>query len=346
MDLGRLVSVVVSPRERFSSIVASLESLFATVPEAVRVVVVEGATPASIRARLASMAASRPFEWVSLERMVIPSVARNLGAARTTTPYVVFADNDIHYEPLWLEALVENAESSGAGAVAPLICIGPPRATTIHHAGGAFEATESDGRIVLGEVHHLSGVPIGEFRGEAAPARTDVCEFHCCLVRRRLLDAMGGFDERLITREQMDFGLRCKALGAKLTFERKSVVTYMAFEPFDARDLTYHVFRWADALVVQSLDAFETTWNMRLDRDYIRFTWIGRHRSRAVATRHPIWRRVIGRRGIDRWLTPRYEASVEADVEAARVRAESFTPSPSPATARALFGLPVADGAA
>ena len=60
-----------------------------------------------------------------------------------------------------------------------------------------------------------------------------VCEFHCMMARRALLDEMGGLDERLITREQIDFALRTFALGARTTFAEKAWVTYLARDDFD-----------------------------------------------------------------------------------------------------------------
>ena len=48
-------SVVVVPRERFTSLPVSLRSLFATIPDEAQVVVFEGGTPAETRAELESL---------------------------------------------------------------------------------------------------------------------------------------------------------------------------------------------------------------------------------------------------------------------------------------------------
>jgi hypothetical protein len=96
--------------------------------------------------------------------MVKPNEARNLGVAATASELVVIADNDIEYEPGWLDALESHAEENGSDAVAPLICIGPPAATTIHHAGGILKATRAAGGTQLSEAHRLMDVPLADGR--------------------------------------------------------------------------------------------------------------------------------------------------------------------------------------
>lgn len=297
-----LASVVVVPRERFTSLPVSLRSLFATVDVEVPVVVVEGATPPETRAELHSLARERPFELVSLPYMVKPNEARNIGVTKTSTEYVVIADNDIEYEPGWLRALEDHAVEHDSDAVAPLIFIGPPAKTVIHHAGGMLSAARVDGGIRLSEVHRLMDVRLDDLDGPFPEPHNHVCEFHCMMARRALLDEMGGLDERLITREQIDFALRTFALGAKTTFAEKAWVTYMAREDFDEVDLRYHLFRWADPFVVESLDALEETWGVTVDREMYRYSWAASHRVRAAETTYPRRRRLLGKDRFGRWV--------------------------------------------
>jgi GT2 family glycosyltransferase len=305
-----LTSVVVVPRERFTSLPVSLRSLFDTVPDDVPVVVVEGATPPATRAELAALARERPFELVSLPYMVKPNEARNRAVRETSTEFVVIADNDIQYEPGWLEALEAHALANESDAVAPLICIGPPAATIIHHAGGTLHASRHGDAVRVSEAHRLMDVPLADVEGELPEVANHVCEFHCMLARRSLLDAMGSLDERLITREQVDFALRAQVLGARLTFAKDAVVTYMARDRFDPVDLRYHLFRWSDRFVVESLDAFEESWGVTLDRDETRYAWTAKHRARAAETAYPRLRRLLGKRRFRRWVVARLEDRV------------------------------------
>jgi GT2 family glycosyltransferase len=323
-------SIVVSPRERFSSLPVSLRSLFATIGPEVPVVVVEGATPDEVREELRALAAERPFKLISLPYMIKPNEARNLGVAETSTEYVVLSDNDIAYEPGWLDALEAHARAHDSDAVAPLICIGPPRATTIHHAGGQLHSSIKDGRRTLSEKHRLMNMPLASVTPVSPEIPTHVCEFHCMMVRRSFLDRMGGLDERLITREQMDFAMRALVLGGRVTFARDAIVTYMAKEDFSASDLEYHLFRWADRFVVESMDAFEDTWNVALDRDRIRIGWTAGHRAQAVSTLYPWKRRLYGRTGFRSAVVEPLEREVMDRQLAARGSLSPRVPHPLP----------------
>jgi glycosyltransferase involved in cell wall biosynthesis len=304
-----LTSVVVAPRERFTSLPLSLASLFETIPVDVPVVVVEGATPADTRAELHELARQRPFQLLFLPYMIKPNEARNRGIAEVSTEYVVIADNDIQYERGWLEALEEHAVAHDSDAVAPLICIGPPAATIVHHAGGILRASRANGNVEISEAHRLMDVPMADV-ASFPEARNNVCEFHCMMARRSLLEDMGGLDERLITREQVDFALRALVLEAKVTFAERAIVTYMARDAFDSIDLRYHLFRWSDRFVVESMDAFEATWGLSLDRDETRYAWTAKHRARAAETTYPRLRRLLGKDRFRRWVVARLEERV------------------------------------
>jgi GT2 family glycosyltransferase len=302
-------SVVVAPRERLTSLPGSLRSLFATLPSDLHVVVVEGGTPDETRAELRQLATDRPFDLVSLPYMVKSNEARNLGVTRTSSEFVIIADNDIEYEPGWFEALAEHALANRSDAASPLVCIGPPPATVIHQAGGRLEASRVDGEVHLGEVQRLMDVPLADV-DQLPGVASDICEFHCILVRRSLLDEMGGLDERLVTREHIDFAMRALVLNAKMTFCERAVVTYMARDVFDTIDVRYHLFRWADRFVVESLDAFENTWGVSVDRDMFRYAWAAEHRARAAETTYPRLRRVLGKERFRRWVVARLERTV------------------------------------
>lgn len=286
--MAKNVSIVVSPRERFTSITDSLNSLFATIPSDVAVIVVEGCTPESIREEIKEIQNKRPFEWIALDYFVTPQEARNKGFENVDTEYVVFTDNDIHYEDHWLECLLENAEEHGSELVAPLICIGPPNASKIHHAGGrlVIRIDENDLPHVT-EQHQLMNRPIAEISGAGLPVYNEIVEFHCFLGRTDYIRRIGPLDERLITREQIDFGLRSKFHNAKVSFEEKSVVTYMATTDYLEIDLPYMVFRWSDELAFRSLDVFTETWGIETNRHNTINNWIRAHRARAFATCYP-----------------------------------------------------------
>lgn len=292
-------TIVISPRERYSSIVVSLKSLFSTVPANVPVIVVEGGSPDTVIRDLQMLRKTRYFELVSRPHKITPNEARNIGAGLAKSEYVVFADNDIEYEPGWLEALEGNADQNLADMVAPLTFVGPAPRPIIHQAGGDLVVTKEKGAIRLHEVHRLSNADFEERRAsieKEAPLVNEICEFHCMLIRREFFMRIGGLDERLITREHMDLALRAKILGAKITFEHSSHITYLALNTFSRSDLNYFLFRWSRQLAIRSINAFQKTWGVKLNRKSLLRSSIGRRRMRAVGSVYASLRRLLGDR--------------------------------------------------
>jgi hypothetical protein len=152
------------------------------------------------------------------------------------------------------------------------------------------------------------------------------------MTRRSLLDEMGGLDERLITREQIDFALRTFALGAKTTFAEKAWVTYLARDAFDPVDLRYHLFRWADRFVVESLDALEQAWGVTVDRERYRYSWTAAHRARAAATTYPRRRKLLGKERFRRWVVDSLERRVLDEQLALRGDRRASVPRELPRT--------------
>ncbi len=332
-------TLIVVQRERFTSIIESLVSLFSTIALDVPVIVVEGGSPQSILMNLKKLQVTRPFEIISLPYMVLPQEARNLGFERVATEYVVFADNDISYEPGWLGALERNATENSSDLVAPLICIGPPNATTIHHAGGhLLMRVEENKPPHISEQHQLNDQSITALPSAQLPVGNEIVEFHCFLARTDYIRKIGPLDERLITREQIDFGLRSKYHKGRVTFEQSAVVTYMASNIFLEIDLPYLSFRWSDRLSLESLDHLKTTWGIEINRDGLMNSWIRPHRLGAYKS---CYTRQFDELGQDRFIkelmTPLEQAAV-AQAYATRPSRQPRLPSePTPDQAQQFF---------
>ena len=284
------ISVVVVQRERFGSIAESLRSLFSTIDNSVNVVVVEGASPENVRKELSIMQKSRAFELISRDYFITPNEARNIGLGSVNSEFIVFTDNDIVYEKNWLEYLYENAQHHKSDFVAPLICIGPPAAKKIHHAGGDLVIVPNinTGRFIVSERHRLMDQDIDAIKTKSPSINTNIVEFHCFLARKSSIELIGGFNEILITREQIDFGLRNQILGNRVTFESKAVVTYMAYRSTLMQDLPYHIFRWSQPLAEKSLRYFQETWQVDINVDRVLNSWIRGHRYRAISMAYGI----------------------------------------------------------
>ncbi len=332
-------TITIAPRERFSSIVESLDSAIATVREDVPIVLVEGCTPAEIRREIERRRKDRPFEWVALDRYITPHEARNIALDYVKTEFIVFADNDMIYEPHWLAHLEANADRHKADAVAPLICIGPPMATKAHHAGGTLIVEDGKRRPQISEKHRHMNNPVAIVTDESAPVENEVTEFHCFLARTEFVRGLGPLDERLITREQMDFALRAAMAGGRITFERQAVVTYAARTAVSQEDLPYFLFRWSHQLAFQSVRAFQQTWGVELDEHNILRLWIERHRLRAITSAYPEKLEQIGQREFAASFAPKIEQRLTDTAFATRDpdRKPLVPPMPDPAKVAAYL---------
>lgn len=303
MDESARTTVIVSPRERYSPIVESLESLFSTISPDVPVIVV-GKYPASVQTKLRELSRTRPFRHETRDWPLLPNQARNIGTDFVETEYVAFCDNEIIYEPGWLEALEGHAERTGVEVVAPLICIGPPRASVIHHAGGPITVTVDKRGMHLGDKHNLIDRPINELKTCKLPEITDAAEFHVMFVRTDFMRQVGPLDERLMTREHLDFALRVKHAGGRIGFEPRSIVTHNAWGKLEPGDLSYHVFRWNHEDAAHSLDVFENTWGVFLDRGAILDGWIRHHRRARIQEQYAWVQPLAGTRILKRLVMP------------------------------------------
>jgi GT2 family glycosyltransferase len=322
-----LVTIVVSPRERFSYARTSLESILEHTEAPYRLVYVDGGSPRGVRRYLEERARERGFELIRTEHHLSPNRARNLGLARVKTPYVAFIDNDVVVSPGWLDALVRCAEETGATVVSPLVCQGEPLHTEIHCAGGvsAIEEGEADGKTTRRIIERIfkQGLPMAEERPGLERGPTGLAEFHCMMVRTDFFEGHGPLDEGLLnSKEHVDLCIQVLRAGGAVYLEPESVVTYVTVPPMAPSDVPYYMLRWSDAWESASLDRLVEKYEL-VDDPYI----AGRRRNigwrRRMALLKPLSRRLArsdsGRlarkienrlvrldRRLNRWMTDRH----------------------------------------
>lgn len=329
------VTVIVSPRERFGMARPSLESIYAGaagVP--FKLVYVDARSPKRISKWLSQAARDKGFRIVRADRYVNPNEARNLGAAAADTEFLLFIDNDMVCAEGWLGPLIKAADETGADIVTSLICQGSPHHTYVHQATGAFTHDKAaffaapHGQRELIDVQGHLGVKLADIRDQLHRTETDVCEFHCILVRRSILDKIGGFDEEMYaTRDHIEFCMSVLKAGGRIMFEPDSVATYVFPSPTDPlrrEDLDFFLLRWSPQWQLRSLAHFQSKWGLRdggaLDvfRSPISLGW--RYRvgfAKPVARKIPIVRRSWRLTQMAQGLLTRY-----ADRRAERLAAE------------------------
>ncbi|CAN5132127.1 glycosyltransferase [soil metagenome] len=258
-----LVTVIVVQRERFSTTMRSLESLFACTEPGYRLIYIDAGSPRRVRNYLAKKSADQRFELVREEHYLSPAHARNIGLSLATTKYVAFVDNDVLFSPGWLEALVSCAEETGADVVTPLIFQNEPALTTVHVAGGTITISEKEDTRELEEIQRYLRRPLSEVEDSLKREPTGMAEFHCMLAKKDLCDRIGGLDPNLLaTSEHLDFSLTVSRNRGTIFFEPLSRITYVAPPPVTLEDLQYFSLRWSDEWIQYSEDYFFEKWNV------------------------------------------------------------------------------------
>jgi GT2 family glycosyltransferase len=262
-----IVTIVVSPRERYSCTQESLESLYAHTTIPFQLVYVDGNSPANVRRYLEAQAQARGFQLLRTDYYLSPNEARNLGLRHVKTKYVVFADNDVVVTPGWLHSLVQCAEDTEATVVGPLMCQDRPLHDIVHFAGGESHiVTDVKGRRHLREKMYKQGKRVAAVREQLVRQQTELAEFHCVLIRTQIFEQIGPLDEAMMnTKEHLDFCMMVAQAGGTVYFEPACVVTYVPGPPLEWTDIPFYMLRWSDAWQLASLRRLQNKWDLAED---------------------------------------------------------------------------------
>jgi GT2 family glycosyltransferase len=325
------VTIVVSPRERFSYTRESLESIFQYTTVPFSLIYVDGNSPRLIAQYLEQQSQQRNFQLIRTDYYLAPNQARNLAIPQVKTEYVLFVDNDVVVSPNWLETLLSCAEETKATIVCPLTCIGKKLHQTIHLAGGEahiYEEPQEDGSLKrkVHEKHYFVNRSVADVQAQLHRQQCEFAEFHCMLVRCSVFDTIGLLDEKLLsTREHIDFCMSVTNAGGTVYCEPASVVTYVPESHLHWSDLPFFMVRWSDAWEIASLEYFATKWNLPTNDKYFkkRYKRMGYRRyqgylklliNRLSFGQPNQWleqKLVAWDHALNRWMTDRYSRQVE-----------------------------------
>jgi GT2 family glycosyltransferase len=156
---------------------------------------------------------------VEVVRGVRPSGrARNLGAARTSAPLVVFVDDDAELgSPDALATLAAALADPAVGAAGAAKLL--PPASSPFQRRVARQVPRIEHAVV--DVPTEAGPPVGR-HGYSALTST------CLAVRREVLEAVGGFDEDLVRGVDTDFLYRLRTAGYRLVLAPRTWVYHPA----------------------------------------------------------------------------------------------------------------------
>jgi GT2 family glycosyltransferase len=257
------ITIIVVPREKFSSTQASLESIYNNTNYPFHLIYIDTGSPPHIQKYLKTQASINQFQLIRINHYLSPNQARNIGLQHNQSQYVVFIDNDVIVSPNWLTPLIDCAETTAATIVTPLICQGKTLHQEIHCAGG--ETGIRDGKII--DKIYKQGKQIVDINPKLQRQKTGLAEFHCMLVDTKIFQKLGYLDDKLLnTKEYLDFCLLVTQTGGSIYLEPNSIVTYITELPLNnLSDIHYYIFRWNNIWEYKSLKHLQQKWNLTSD---------------------------------------------------------------------------------
>jgi hypothetical protein len=267
-----LVTIVVTPRDRWGLAEASLVSVRDKTDTPFELIYVDGGMPKRVKAGIEAICREAGYKFMAFGRFLTPNEARNRGAMAARTRYVVFLDNDVMVTGNWLKLLVDEAEASGAEVVAPITCQNLPLHTQIHQAGGTYATSAEEffaqpkGQRWILEQTYLQRTDLTDPSVPKEPFDTQLCEFHCALVRRDTLEKLGWLDEKMLgTKEHLDFCMSVFEAGGRVRVEPRAVVTCVlpsGSRPIAIEDYPYFALRWSPRWQMDTLTHFTEKWGV------------------------------------------------------------------------------------
>ena len=213
-----------------------VESIFAHTNIPTRLIIVDQGSQEETKVYLQSL--------VSIPSLVVEIIwnrsnvgypkGMNQGLARATAPYVCFLNNDILLPPGWLEELIAVAESDPSiGSVNPAsnnFSIVPPAST--HWLEYAKARSALHGRWT--EANYGEG--------------------SCLLVKKKILDSIGGFDEETYEQiyfEDADLGRRIQAAGYRCVMAEGTYMWHKGGQTMSQRPERLRLFQENERRFIQ-----------------------------------------------------------------------------------------------
>ena len=184
---------------------ACLESVFATTPESVPIVIVNDASPDPALARLIQIASGEPrVTVVENEHNLGFPASVNKGLAVFPGKHAIILNADTVVFGNWLERLVAHARDETIGTITPLT-----------NAGSIASYPDvNEAACTLEQAAHFDELAQWANRHVTVDVPTGVG--FCMFIRRDVLDQIGGFDDKLFALgygEENDFCMRASAGG-------------------------------------------------------------------------------------------------------------------------------------
>ena len=273
------VTVVITPRDRYSGVIECIENLYQLTPEPFLLKVLDLAYPKKIKRQLTILLANKENAEIIEMGLIIPMEAMRNIRDTLTTPYVMFLDNDSNVTEGWLAPLLEVAETRNAAIVNPL---------TLERAG-VDKGAELRNHLYTNEIrildvagcnylienkHYRRALP------EDIPkdiASSEMFELHGVLFETKFLQEIEL--PQMVIREHIDIGMQAKKMGRKILTQPKSLVIFDNLGTrMELNDMQFFFFRWSNKLTWQSSRLFEQRWGYKFYAEQAMYHWVFRRK--------------------------------------------------------------------
>lgn len=273
------VTVVISPRDRYSGIIECIENLYHCTPQPFLLKVLDLGYPAQIKRQLRNLLQDKNNAEVIDFGLIIPLDAIRQIRDSINTPYTMLLDNDSNVTAGWLAPLLETAQSSGAAIVNPLTLekegVDDGAQLRNHLYTNALQVVDIEGAEYL--IEHKS------FR-RALPqdipkqvSDSEMFELHGVLFLTKALQQIEL--PSMVIREHIDIGIQLRKLGYKILSQPASVII---FDNLGTRmswfDIRFFFFRWHPKLTYQSSRLFEQRWHYNFYAEQAMYHWVFRRK--------------------------------------------------------------------
>jgi|SRR5579883_2309234 len=282
--MSEQLTIVVVPRDRFSSAVPCAESILQHTKVPFRLVFLDLGYPKAVLKQVEQVCSGVPLEIVGVGPS-IPLIAFRDYLPKIRTKYVAWVDNDTFVTPGWIEALLARA-ARGARVIMPLtleregLDIDPRKIPLRNH----ISHSELRKTTVDGVEYVFDHKPFRRAAPEEIPEEghlIDFFELHTFFAETEVLRQLEY--EPMIVREHIDIGIQLERLGIDIWCEPKSRVHFdNIHERPSFNDLRFFFYRWAEPLVDRSHELFEQRWGYRFYNERFMKNWAYRRKVYSV----------------------------------------------------------------
>lgn len=208
-----------------------LRSILATdYPNFEVILVDDGSTDGSLEYVRKNFGYDKRLKIIKNPKRLGPAASRNIGIKVANGDYIAFIETDMEVEPNWLkEALKVLTSNSSIGAVYCKV-----RDTN------EKDRIQAAGLLILPHTGWVVNVGLWEKDlGQYDDVRDTIAGAVGLVVKREVIDLIGGFDEKLTHNiDDIDYCWRIWLAGYRIVTAPKAVVYHWTFKPSNVREVT------------------------------------------------------------------------------------------------------------